>query len=175
MPPSHSHCLFRRHQSVTTVLSNRLQQSVPRFPTPSFWQHQRLVHERHHQIQDVRGLHASAHTDCLGGFQVPSSGKHRQPPKQHLLCFREQVVTPVDRRPKCLLPREDYPAASGEEPKPVIQARSDLFHCQDLYPRCGQFNGKRDAVQLVADLRHGGRVLTGDRKAWSGRACPIDE
>src|ERR1700730_8728421 len=81
----------------------------------------------------------------------------------------------VDRCAQRLVSGKDYPAAAGEEPESVIQTDCDLFHRQDLHSGGGQFNDQRDAVQPVADLCHGGRVLASDRKPRSGRHRPIDE
>ena len=48
---------------------------------------------------------ATAFAYGFGGVEGPATQEHRQPSKQLLLLGREQIVAPVDRRPKRLVPR----------------------------------------------------------------------
>ena len=97
--------------------------------------------------------------DRLGRLQRPAAGEHRQPPQQRPLRLGEQVVAPVDQRPQRLLAGQRRAAAAGQQPEAVVQPRRDLLHRQRLHPRRRQLDRQRDAVQPLADLRHGRRVL----------------
>ena len=175
MPSSHVGFVTRFRKSITSVLPDRFEEPVAGLTALSLHQHQRLVHERRQQIQDVYSLHASVCADRLGGLQGPPSGKHRQPPEQLPLCLREQVITPVDRCAQRLLAREHDPASSGEEAEPIIQPGGDLFHRQDIDPGRRQFDGERNAIQPLTDLRHGWSVFACDGKPWGGRHCSIEK
>ena len=73
-----------------------------------------------------------------------------------LLLIREQIVTPVDQRPQCLLARQRGAASAYQQAKEIIKARArDLFHGQHSCTSGGQLNRQRNAVQAVANLGDG--------------------
>jgi hypothetical protein len=55
--------------------------------------------------------------------------------------------------------RQDGARATGKQVKTIIQARGDLFGTQSFYPRGGQFDRQRDAVEAVANLGDNRRVV----------------
>ena len=61
-------------------------------------------------------------------------------------------------------------AATGEQPKAIIQAGRDLLHHHGAHTGCGQFNRQRHAIELATNLGDGGSIGFGKGK---GRVdCP---
>src|SRR5579864_1306796 len=127
MPRPHLGVFTRFHQSVTSVLPDCFEESVASLTVLGLSQHKRLVYKRRQDIEDTCDLDHSTRADGLGCFQGPTSGKYRQPPKQHPLLLREQVVTPVNSRTESLVTRENCPATSGKKMEPVVQSGCNLL------------------------------------------------
>ena len=57
----------------------------------------------------------------------------------------------------------------------VVQAGGDLVYVQGAHPRRGQLQRQRHAIELVADLDHGGHVGVGQREVGAHGGGAIDE
>ena len=113
--------------------------------------------------------------DRLGGLQCPATGKDGETTEQDSLRLGQQVKAPVDGCPQRLLAGQRRPVAAGQQPKAVVQAGGDLLDRQHVHPRRGQFNRQRDAVEPVADLGHGRRLLVGQTERPEGSLRSLDE
>jgi hypothetical protein len=77
-------------------------------------------------VDDVEVVEVPARTDLLRGIEPESATEHREPSEQHALGVGEQVVTPVNRGGKRLVPFDDVASAAGEEPEALVEARRNL-------------------------------------------------
>src|SRR5580693_2926152 len=72
-----------------------------------------------------------------------STGKDRQATEQQALCFRQQLIAPIEGCAERAMAWERRAAAGRQQLKAIVQTRGD-----QLNPKCGsacrrEFNGKR--------------------------------
>ena len=116
-------------QLLQSVLVHRFQQTVADLTRVLCLDvHQRLVHQLREIVQHLPLFQRLPGADRLRRGELPASRKERQPAQQHPLRLAQQLVTPLDRRPQGLLPRQRRPAAAGEQAKPIVQTLCDLVH-----------------------------------------------
>jgi hypothetical protein len=82
---THGDPLAAFHETLSGVLTDRLQQSIPALHVPLIGLHQRLVDQLGEQIEHVRLLDAVSSIDNFGCRERPAAGEHGQSPKQSLL------------------------------------------------------------------------------------------
>jgi len=59
--------------------------------------------------------------------------------------------------------------------KRFVQAGGDLLWSEQGHPRCCKLERQRYAVQALADLRQGGRILRVQRETRLDRGCAFEE
>ena len=136
------------------VLAQRVKHPVPGRCVLCTAQHQRLVHQRTQQVEDVQAVERRVGAHALGRSQVEAANEHAQALEQQLLGLRQQVVRPIDQRTQGLLALLQHPAATGKQLVAVIQALVDVGHRQRAHARCGQFQRQRDALQALHQIGH---------------------
>ena len=88
-----------------SVLTNGFQHYEPRLALPLLHlPHQALIHQRAHAVQQVQTKIAFRVAHRFHALQIAPAREHRKSPEQPLLWPAQQVVTPIHRRPKRLLP-----------------------------------------------------------------------
>ena len=92
-----------------------------------------------------------------------------------MLVVAEQVVAPFDRRTERLLAGPHDAGAADEETEAVVELHCDLLGAEVTQSGGGELDRERDAVEVLADLRHGGGVGVGDAKRWTGATATVDE
>ena len=156
-------------------LPERVEHPVARVPEHRpLGHHQRLIHQRGDQRQNVPDRDALIGAHRLGHLQRPAR-EDRQPPEQGLLRGREQVITPLQGGAQGALARRSGPVAGRQQPEPVAQPGADLLRRQDPDPGRGQLDRQRQAVERPADRGDGGRVLRTDGKSRARRGAPVRE
>ena len=102
----------------------------------------------------------------LHRFQCASAGKDREPAEQHLLVRTKEVVAPAERGLERLLSGDRSTVASTQQRHRVAEPRGDLLRRECRRTCRGELEGKRDAVEPVADLED--RVRVGVRQREAG-------
>jgi hypothetical protein len=65
-------------------------------------------------VQHRRRIESSICHDGGGSIDGESAGGDRQAPQQSPLCFRQQIMAPIERRTQCPLPRQRRAAAGRQ-------------------------------------------------------------
>ncbi|MGH3984160.1 MAG: hypothetical protein ACRDST_16125 [Pseudonocardiaceae bacterium] len=157
------------------ILADGLEQPVPHFGVLFASGDQRLVDQAGQQIEHGIAVDSVAATHVLGGLQRPAASERCEPPQQRPLTLAEQLVAPVDGGLQGLLAWHRRAAAAGEQVEPIAQALGDLPGREYPHPRGGQLDGERDAVELLTDLRDGGRVDLSDPEIGTHLHGAVDE
>ena len=122
---------------------------------------ERLVGQRAEQPQHRAGRQALVRAHRLGRLRCRAASEHGEPAGQRAFGVGKQVPAPPDDRDQRLVPRQRGPAAAGQQPEPVVEARGELGGRQRAQPGAGQLDGQRQAVEAAADLGHRWQVLGG--------------
>ena len=157
------------------VLAHRLQQPVAGSAPAVVGDHQRLVHQQRELIEHLVALHVTAAGDRLGGVEVESAQKHRQPAKQDPLGFGQQRVRPVHRGAQGLLAAYRGARTAGQQPEPVMQAVEDFGQRQRAHPCGGELDRQRQPIEARADFGHDCGVVVGDGEIGASVASPVGE
>ena len=173
VPRAESICIVGCHQALTRVQRKRLQQPVTDFAARMIGDDQRLVDQMPQQIGDVLARDVVATADGLGGLERASASEHRQPSEDALLIVEQQVIAPLDDGPEGLLPWQRGPRTACQEAEAIVQPGCQLVYGDGAHAAGGQLDRQRHAVQSMAQLGDGLRVLA-DGKATCGRG-PIGE
>ncbi len=136
---------FSGHWSrlLSRVLPDRLQQPVASLRTTLVDLDQRLVNQMCQQIEHMFGRDVGSRTDGLGGVELATAGKHRQPSQDDSLRFHQQVVAPVERRAQAVLTFRGRPCAFSQEAQRIVEPLIDLFECQHTNPSRGKLDRER--------------------------------
>jgi hypothetical protein len=144
--------MFRR------VLADRFQESES-FALRLYWAdrifmrrdyHQRFVHQRCQEGQNVRGFQAGARGYLLDGVEAPTSSEDSESPQQHLLCIGQPVITPVEHGAQRLLPGRRGSCSSSQQVQLVSETQTELGEAQYLDVDRSQFDCQWDPVKLAA-------------------------
>jgi hypothetical protein len=160
-------------QPVACILSDRLQQPVPRLAVGLVGRDQRLVDQAAYGDEHV--VPGRARADRVGGIEGEVPREHGQLPEQHAVGLVQQVVAPLDRGLQCLLAGGDTPRAAGQQPEAVVQTRRDLRGRQRPHPGGGQLDGQRDPVESLADGVDGVSVAVVDDEPGHDVVGPVRE
>jgi hypothetical protein len=154
-----------------------LQQAVAHLTTAAALVHhdKRLVAQMGEQVQHLPVLDVVPRGHGLGGLQRPAAGKNSQPGQEPLFRLGQQIVGPVNQGAKRLLARQGGARPAREQPETIVQTGGDLFRGQQFDARGGQFDGERDAVELMAHLGDRGRVFARQCETGLARHRPIHE
>ena len=90
--------------------------------------------------------------DLLGGLQRATAGEHGQAGEEVLLCRRQEVVAPGDRRAQRPLPLRCRARAAGKQRQPLLESFEQDRRRESLHARSSQFDRERQAVEAPADL-----------------------
>src|SRR5438094_619410 len=110
-----------------------------------------------------------------GGFQRPASTENRKPPEQALLGLVEEVIAPGDRASQGSLAFGQGSTTRNQQGETALKPGQHLLGGQHLYPRSGELDGERQAVQPSCYLCHRLSVLTGKSAAWLNRQGALRE
>ena len=111
----------------------------------------------------------------LGRVEREAANEGREAPQQDPLVLSEEGVAPVHRGLKRLLARQYGAAAAREEMEAVHQAFGDLLRTHHPRPCRREFDSKRNAIESLADLGHGGGIVVSHLKVRPDRYRPLDE
>jgi len=107
------------------------------------------------QIEHVLTVSCNISAQCLRGLERPATSKHRQSPHEALFCLGEQLIAPVDGGLQCLLSAHGGAMATGQQPKAVVEACSDLVDAECGEASSRQLDRQWNAVEPLTDLRGG--------------------
>ena len=119
MPFANHLALTSVAQLLPAVLTNRLEQGVPRYPASIVDGHQRLTYEPAHQVEDLGLVDRAAATYWLGRLEAETARKHGKPAKKRALGLGEELITPVHRGTQCPLSWRPRTAPLAQEAKTV--------------------------------------------------------
>ena len=102
-------------------------------------------------LQHVAGGDRLASAHAFGRREAPAAGEHGQPLEHFSLRWRQQLITPFDRRPQRLLARQRRSAAAGEQAETMVQTGRELVDGQAADQRGCQLERQRNAVEALAD------------------------
>jgi hypothetical protein len=111
----------------------------------------------------------------LDGLQRAAPHERPEAAEQPLLLLGEQVVAPADGVAEGLLPLRQVSRAAGQEREAPAQPPEHRLGVQQPDPGRRQLDGQRQAVQPLADLGDGRRVLGGDGEVWPDLPRPLRE
>src|SRR5829696_1710239 len=162
-------------QTFTSVLADGLQQPEAVLLHAFYDHNQRLVDQPPEQVQNVVGFNPRVRTDGHGRLDSPTASEDCQAPQQRALLLLQKVITPVDRAPQCLLPRQDGPPSPTEKAESVGQAASNLFRREQFDPSRGKLERQWNPVEPGDNRNHRSHVGGGYREAWPYCKCSIHE
>ena len=157
------------------VLAQRLEHPVAGVARGALRDHERLPDQPVEQVQHGRGRQIGTGDDVLGGVEGPAAAEHGEPAEQQPLRRGEQVVAPVDGSAQGLLAGVGGAAAGGQKGEPVLDAVGELGRAEAGEPGRGQLQGKRDAVQALADDADGGQRLRIEDEIGGGGEGTVEE
>ncbi len=163
--------LARCAQALGRELAHGVEQPIAR-RSRVLDRHQRLVDEPHEQLDDAATLERPARADVRDRGERERAGEDREPPEEHALLPREQVVTPGDRRGEGLLARPRRSPSAGEDVEAVVEPGGDLRRRKRRHTRRGELEGERHAVEPRAERRD--LRLVGDRERRIRLAGPSE-
>ena len=99
------------------------------------------------------------HGDRFDGIERRAADEHRQQPEHPALRLGQQVVAPVQGGLERLLAGQRGPAAADQEVEPIVEAVGDRGDREDGDARRRELDRQRQAVEVVAQARDGGRIL----------------
>ena len=134
----------------------RLEQPIPPRCAAEIRREERLPDQVRGAADNVRAGDLVSRRYCTRRLQCEAAGKDRQPPQDHTLGLREQLIATVKRCPQRLLAGQCGPVASGKQVKPVIEPCSNLGYPEHATARRRQLDRQRDTVEAPADSRDGG-------------------
>src|SRR5262249_25010331 len=137
--------------------------------------HQRFRYQVGDAVGDVRRWDVVACCNCAGRFQREASGKYGEPAQHCALRFRQQVVAPVERRAERLVAWQRRAAASRQEAKPVVEARSEALYDEDIDAAGREFDRKRNSIKPAADVGDDGGVGVAQLEFVRDGGGPLDE
>ena len=112
-------------------------------------------------------MRSSEHT-LLRRFEAAAAGEDREPHEHLALRVEQQVVAPVDHRPKRLLPGQCGPRPAGEQAKPIVEAFDQLGERQRAQAGGGELHRQWQAIEPAADVVDHPAVVVIDRRSRDG-------
>src|SRR6201987_2398169 len=116
---------------------------------------ERLRAQVRHTIDDVRRGDLAARRDRSRFRQREAASEDRKATEDDALGLREQLVTPVERRPQRLVPRLRSAAPAGEQVETIVEVGRYLFYPERSGAGGRELDSQRNAVQAPADRRDG--------------------
>ena len=74
-----------------------------------------LIHQGRRGVEQIYAQIAVCIADGFGSLKRATTNEHREAPEQHLLRFIQELMTPANRVPKCLLPLRQVEGAAGQQ------------------------------------------------------------
>ena len=164
-----------RRQTLGRILPNRFQKSVARGVFTLEKNHQRFLDETRHQIEHFRFIDVARRAHGFRRLEREAAREHRQMIEQPLLLVREQLVAPVDGRPKRLMSRQRRATPSDEKTKPVVESLREPLYRDGTEPSRRELQRERKTVEAAADVRDGRRVRVVESEARQHSACALHE
>ncbi len=157
------------------VITNGFEHAVASPVVALFQHHQRLLDQRADEVEHVVAGQRVRATDLLGGRHVEAADEDAEPAEEGLLRLGQQLVRPVDKRTKRLLPFLEHAGAAGEDLVAVLEPGVDIGHRQRTHPRRRQFERQRDALEAHHQFRHRGCFALVQREGRLVRLGALDE
>jgi hypothetical protein len=145
VPGSDLFQLSRCHQLLKGKCFDGLQQPVAGSGGGALGLNQRLINQTGEKPGYLAPPDRRADAHLLRSTQRPSSSEDSKPAEQRLLRLAEQLMAPLNRGPKRLMPGGRADGATQQH-EPVIEAVGNLPDTERGYPRGGQFQRQRDAI-----------------------------
>jgi len=93
-----------------------------------------------------------------------ASGKYCQSAQDDALILREDLVTPIERRPQRSVPGRGRPPAAAQHPETIVEARRKSPHPEGLDSSRRQFDRQRYSIELPADFGDNRSIRVGEFK-----------
>ena len=162
-------------EALRAVRPDRVEQGEPRGARDVVAPHERLVHERGQDVEEVAAQLPVRVADPLDHRQVASPHEDRETGEQPPAGFVEEVVAPGDRAAQRPLALGQVARGRGQQLQAMLQALQDRVRGEDL-DACGrQLDRERQALERGADPGDGGRVLVRDAEVRPDGERPRDE
>ena len=157
-----------RGQTLARIFPNCLQHSEAGFIVWLFDAlYQILIDERRKSFEQIDAEIETGIADCFGSIKRATADEDGKPPKQFLLRFIEEVVTPIDGVAQSLLALGKIERTSRQQLQPISEAIENGSWREDPGSCSCQFNGQRKPIHPCADVpnrslvfRRNGKVRT---------------
>jgi hypothetical protein len=174
MPGSDLFQLSRSHQLLKGKCFDGPQEPIAGPSGGVFGLNQRFINQTGDEPRCLAVPYRWAGAHFLRSAQRPSSSEDGKPTEQCLLRLAEQLMAPVDRGSKSLMP-SGRANGTAKQHEPIIEAVRNLPDAQRRYPRGGQLQRQRDPIQAEANGTQRGYVGRSDCQAGPGGAGPFGE
>ncbi len=114
-------------------------------------------------------------TDRFDRIEGNATDEDRHPPEQCLLVQSEEVVAPGHRVAHGPQPVGHAAALTTQHLQTIAEPGQQRIRREDVHAGGGQFDGKRKAVELAANLRNRARHPVIHRQPGVDRASPLHE
>jgi hypothetical protein len=144
-------------------VAQRLQHPVARFAVGFAHHHERLVDERHHEVEHVLRHQRLGAAHCFGRRKVEAADEHAEPLEQSFSLSSGGRTTTRPARAASAGAR----AARGrrrQQREAVVQALVDFLIDSERMPRRRELQRERNAFDSRAKLRDGRRLALGQRE-----------
>ncbi len=157
------------------VDADRLEQAPAASPRPTIHRHQRLRAKRRDPFENGqrRGTRAAGHRSRR--IEAEAGREHRQTAEQMPFRIRQQVVTPIHRRPQRLVARQRRPLASCQQLEPIVQSSGNFRRVKRSGACRRKFDRQRNAVEPPADRRDRQQIGKVRRETGLRQLRPGDE
>src|SRR5207253_6985087 len=157
-------------EALQRVLADRFQETEPHLlRTLIVDKHQGFIEELLQQSKDVICLDAVAACNLLRCSQRPSSAEDGEPTQEHSLRIRQELIAPVERRAKGLVPARRRSTPANQQLEAIVETGRKLLRAQQLQTGSRQLDGEWDTVQSATDLRDNCEVWLRYSKVGCGR------
>ena len=160
-------------EALARELRDGLEQAIASRARTLYGDDERRFHEPADQLERAGTVPVEAH-GCDSLEREPAR-EHRQLPEQLPLLVGEEAVAPVDGRPEGLVPCVGHAAPRTKEAHAVVESIGDLPDREHLGVGGRELDREREAVELAADLRHGGQPIRVDGEIAPDRVAAVEK
>src|ERR1700733_13174151 len=157
------------------ISAGRFEQAIAYPLAPAVCSQKRFRDEVRNAIDDLRRRNLMIRRYRTRGLQCEAASEDCQATQHHALRFGQQLVAPVKRRSQCLMTWHCRAMAAREQPETVVEPARKALYSKGRDARRRKLDCQRDTVEATTNFGDSGRYACVRRKAWRGRACPLDE